>query len=82
MATKHFTVDYIGGIEVYLKHRDILPLLTREVLDLHYVQLIPRKTICTMLNKSMTVVRNLHNTGLFQIKTHLEKIEINPDKKD
>lgn len=51
-----------------LKLTQKLPPDTLRVMELHYLQQKPLKEVCTILNKSMTVVRNHRNRGLFLLK--------------
>lgn len=63
-------------ILLLLKLTQKLPPDTLRVLELHYLQQKSLKEICAILNKSMTVVRNHRNRGLFLLKAYYEKAAI------
>lgn len=50
-----------------------LPPDTLRVLELHYLDQKSLKEICAILDKSMTVVRNHRNRGIFLLKEFYEK---------
>ncbi len=62
-----------GQMLLLIKLTEKLPAETLRVLELHYLQQKSMKEICAILNKSMTVVRNHRNRGLFLLKSYYEK---------
>lgn len=50
-----------------------LPPETLQVLELYYLEQKTLKEIAVIMNKSMTVVRNHRNRGLFLLKAYYEQ---------